>query len=313
MKSFIGQEKTEIDLKEFETFDYRDYLGKIGVNTFEFKKNLLHNLPPEAVILKASGKAFAVLTKRIWDQDILGFNTYSIDDIYIKRDLRDDYEVMDKLIKTITDYSINNSIKLLTFRFSAGKMKYLQLFEKNGFITTDILSTFLFDKKSLSLKADDVNGIRPAAEKDHNEILKISSDSFEFSRIYMDNNIPKSKADRFYFELTKSILSDRDNLKLVIEKQNKIAGFVIGNKANNINMFFEKKLGYLWLISVLKSFRGKNIAKALLNEFLIKFSEEVDYIEISTQIANVPAINLYSSFGLHPVTYIITMHYWNKQ
>ena len=302
-----------LDIEKFESLDYQNYLGKIGVDVRGFKKYFLNKLPSESAILKASEEAFAVLSKRSWDQNTLGVSVYSIDDIYIEKNLNADYEAMDNLIKIIIDHAVINGIKLLTVRFSSEKIRYLQLFEKYGFITVDILATYLFKNEGSLLKSDNSGRIRLANERDYESIVRISKDSFRFSRIYIDDNIPKRAAGKFYAELTRSILAERDNLKLVAEKANKVVGFAVGSIAKNINMFFEKKLGYLWLISVSKSCRGRNIAKKLLNEFLIRFSKQVDFVEISTQISNVSAVNLYNFFGLRPENYIITMHYWNKK
>jgi len=305
--------KTDLDLKKFESFDYRNYLYKFDIDVFELKRRYLNNLSPDSIVLNAADEAIAILNRREWDENILGVKTYALDDVFLKKGIDKDYEAMECLIKKVIDYVNNNNIKLLIFRFSFEKLKYLQLFEKYGFITVDILSTFLFNSAAIFLKKDDLNGVRPVRKTDYSEILEISRDSFESSRIYQDRNIPKHIADKFYFELTKSILNEKDNLKLVIEEQGRIIGFAIGNKVESVNRVFERKLGYLELISILRSYRGKKFARKLFKDFLIKFQEDLDYIEISTQITNKAAINLYASFGLHPMTYIITMHYWNRK
>src|SRR3989338_10311609 len=97
-----------LDIEKFESLDYQNYLGKIGVDVRGFKKYFLNKLPSESAILKASEEAFAVLSKRSWDQNTLGVSVYSIDDIYIEKNLNSDYEAMDNLIKIIIDHAVIN-------------------------------------------------------------------------------------------------------------------------------------------------------------------------------------------------------------
>lgn len=301
------------DLSDFESVCYPGYLQKIGVDILSMRRDNLDNLPAGSVVLKASEGAFCVLNKKEWDKKALGISVFSLEDVCLNRGVSDPSGAINSLIKMVTGYARKHGIRLLTFRFSGEYLKYAPLFERHGFSAADILCTFLYRRSDPLPKKYCPGKITVADRGDRRQILDMPRDSFTFSRIYADPNIPKNKADGFYRELTRSVLDNEDNLTMVCKKEARVCAFAIGGKPERINKFFAKSIGFLWLIYVSKNERRKNYGAGLLNGFLERFTRDTDYVEISTQINNMPAMKLYYSSGLLPAGHMITMHYWTKR
>ena len=129
MKYFSGVKNMKIvinnKLETFESFDYQCYLHMLGFNMLEFKQHYLKNLPSESTLINRSDKGFAVITKKSWDERILGVPTYSIDDIFIQKGMNNTYKELEVLLNEVIDYIKANSGKLTTIRFGANKFDYI--------------------------------------------------------------------------------------------------------------------------------------------------------------------------------------------
>jgi ribosomal-protein-alanine N-acetyltransferase len=78
---------------------------------------------------------------------------------------------------------------------------------------------------------------------------------------------------------------------IVVEYSQKIIGFIIGVKINNI-------LAKILMISISKNFQRKNIGSELLIYFLNILSKEyIKYVELEVRIDNKKAINFYKKHG----------------
>lgn len=78
---------------------------------------------------------------------------------------------------------------------------------------------------------------------------------------------------------------------IVVEYSQKIIGFIIGVKINNI-------LAKILMISISKNFQRKNIGSELLIYFLnILTKEYIKYVELEVRIDNYKAINFYKKHG----------------
>lgn len=80
-------------------------------------------------------------------------------------------------------------------------------------------------------------------------------------------------------------------------ENNKFVGCIIGNCEKSKKK--EKKKGYIAMIAVNKSYRGKRIGKHLCDIFISQLKNvfKADEIYLETEITNVMASKLYESFG----------------
>ncbi len=78
---------------------------------------------------------------------------------------------------------------------------------------------------------------------------------------------------------------------------NKFVGCIIGNCEKSKKS--EKKKGYIAMIAVNKSYRGKRIGKHLCDIFINQLRNvlKADEIYLETEVTNILALKLYESFG----------------
>lgn len=137
------------------------------------------------------------------------------------------------------------------------------------------------------------------------EILALESGIY--SRFNIDENFKSGEYNKLYLtwialSIEKKIAFD---IIIVTNKDDSIVGFVTLNKKS-------ESLVDIGLVAVLDGFRGKGIAKSLMN-YALKKSFELGYkeIQVVTQINNINAMKLYESVGFKIKEKTFVYHYWN--
>jgi dTDP-4-amino-4,6-dideoxy-D-galactose acyltransferase len=146
------------------------------------------------------------------------------------------------------------------------------------------------------------------SEKHEFEQLKsLAFQSGIYSRFFKDKQFIDNEFQRLYTRWIEMSVNDSKNYTVLIAFYNeKVAGFItlkyISNKKSEIG-----------LIAVSQDYRGLGIGKSLINEAIQKSIENgIEEINITTQLDNQIAVNLYKStnFNIQEITYIY--HWWNS-
>lgn len=126
------------------------------------------------------------------------------------------------------------------------------------------------------------------------EIDSMLTDLIQDEREKYNNNInEKYKVKEFY----EKFIDNEDKTIFVARDNDMILGYVYGFVQDNGSLY-NKKVAQLDALFVKEQYRGKGIAKSLMEEF-INWAEEkrVAYIELSVCKDNTKAINLYENEG----------------
>ncbi|WP_185213178.1 GNAT family N-acetyltransferase [Sphingobacterium mizutaii] len=139
----------------------------------------------------------------------------------------------------------------------------------------------------------------------YNELLSLTYQSGEYSRFNLDKNFSNLEFRNLYRKWIDNSISKQIATHILVKKiEGKIVGFATLGAKNS-------ELADIGLVAVDASYRGKGIAKELVNS-AIKLSKELGYkkIQVVTQLDNHPANLLYtkSGFKQHTITYIY--HIW---
>ena len=191
---------------------------------------------------------------------------------------------------------------------------FLNTFERLGWFTTDALNIYMvnmetpvsIDKVHISL--DIV--IRDLSFNDAISFFDREKDLFLDARVYRDPNIPKDKARKFYRELFIFIFNKPESIGLGLYKGERLIGIILGEKDFLLQNKVNFKLSYLWEIGMSSEFRGFGYSKLLLEGFLKRMSLDNKFVEIGTQVDNIPANRLYNSCGLKLVSNASSLHKW---
>ena len=138
------------------------------------------------------------------------------------------------------------------------------------------------------------------------KLFDLAIQSGIYSRFNVDEKIPNSKFEELYkLWITNSVNKDIAKEVLVYYKQDELAGFVtLGEKNNRAD---------IGIIAVDEKFRGKGIARALINEAENWFIDNgYQNIQVVTQELNIPACKLYERCGYEKETQEYFYHFWRK-
>lgn len=135
--------------------------------------------------------------------------------------------------------------------------------------------------------------IRKANKKDFKEYLKLKrEEEKDYSKIirekivYPRDSVMKKEFNKFN--------STKDNIVFVVENKQILVGYLHGSYFNNSY----KKGGFIEDIFVTKRFRGRGLAKSLINYFTktVK-AKKYDVVQLSVNPKNNVALNLYKKLG----------------
>ena len=106
-----------------------------------------------------------------------------------------------------------------------------------------------------------------------------------------------------FLEKGNFFLGKRGKWMIVVEENSKITGFLQLIYKNQNTIVID-------LIAIDQKHRGKGLAKEMISYAYTHCLKRNGTIEVGTQIANKPSINLYSklSFRMNSVSYVLHMH-----
>lgn len=230
-----------------------------------------------------------------FDSHYFGFNCYNITDLIILSDKYDKIQYYCKaLVKNLENHlqskqqkyylsiGINNSHPNNNLIFNA--------IVNCGFFFIHTLITFAITNKYYINKSDyyiDNINIRLVRESDVDEIAKLASKSFYFSRFHLDPYLDKDDANKLLKDSAiNSIINHYVDVMYVAECEGKIIGYYSGKKQhiNSLGISFGKAI----ISAVNDSYRGKGIF-SLLDAWLLNwFIENTTIAEMGTYLANYP-------------------------
>ena len=177
--------------------------------------------------------------------------------------------------------------------------KLSNLINKNFFYINTKLNYELILKKSKKLKYDRI--FKKSSINHMREISYLSKNSFIDDRFHKDPTINKKFADQIKKAWVENYFKgNRGDCMFHIEIKNQIAGFILIKH-------LKKKISSIDLIAVKKEFRGKNLAKILIENICkYLFDNNFKKLILSTQMNNINSMNLYNSckFELNSIEYI---------
>jgi RimJ/RimL family protein N-acetyltransferase len=137
--------------------------------------------------------------------------------------------------------------------------------------------------------------------KIHSSIPQVKrfSELFVYDRFSADKELPEG-----WSGLIKQswMLSEDPNRRFVVAySEGEIAGFVLFNTAKDC---------VIELVCLLKPFRGKGLAKAMLHSLqVLAFTEEIYTLRVGTQKNNIDSMHLYQYFGFIAESEKIVLHF----
>ncbi len=181
------------------------------------------------------------------------------------------------------------------------KLKFLQKF---GFYIVDtniqlISKSFPKSKKN--------NFIRFAKPSDQISIRNIAKNSFKFSRFHSDPQIPYLTSCKIKEEWAGNYFSGkRGKWMIVVEYNSDVVGFLQLLSKDNKTIIID-------LIAVDEKYRGKGFAKNMISFASLNCLDNLNQIEVGTQISNISSLNLYAKLGFLISSSSYVLHFHQKK
>ena len=297
------------DYQEY-LLDYDDQFVNYRVNSFcHSTDGIIFGLVTDAEV-----SALAKLVHLDWDTHCFGFEVAKIANFFGNQT-----ESKATLLEEVKAYARAEGVKLLTCRVAYDDFSSLHALEEVGFRIVDAMNIFLWDsqwstpggqRNSVTPDGVMVSPLEKGDWNTHQAVREIAMSAFRHSRLDNDPRFSIVQVRTFYERLLNSFLEKQESLILVARIDDTAAGFILGAEDIELSEHLAYSLGYLWLVAVDEAFAGRGVGQTLFDVFMQRFSRQVRFIEVGTQINNYPALNLYARNGLKLVSSLVTMHLW---
>jgi len=299
----------------YENSNYQIYLEQmVDFNDALWEKHLQYRKDGirMEIVLPGTGCVTA-LEPQSWDSDVLGLSAGTVSDVFHGQPLSQHeaeclVALIEKKIKAV-------NLDFISFRISVTERFLLQALENFGWYEVDRLN--IYSASLNSLTESKIKSLPDQYElgdfdlDDGLAFLESQPGLFCLSRMHMDTNIPKVKADNFYKAVFCSQYHSLTNFRVGLWRKGRLIGIAIGNVDRWLADTLNFNLGYLWLLGISETVRGKSLSKPLLAAFIVKAKDQLETLEIGTQIGNLAANKLYISLGFKLAARTVTLHRWN--
>jgi GNAT superfamily N-acetyltransferase len=146
--------------------------------------------------------------------------------------------------------------------------------------------------------------VLPVGPEQAAALLEIAGSCFRYSRFHLDPAIPRPLADRVKREWARSYLDGRRGLELIVAVEGSApVGFlaVLGDDGTRV----------IDLVGVAEDAQGRGVGSALVSAFIERHAADCAVLQVGTQIANIPSLRLYGSFGfaVSSAAYVLHRHH----
>ena len=274
-----------------------DLLSKLGldIKTIQIQSDVA------AGYLNDSVAAIAFSTRREFDTEFFRRIFESLHVHIIQNGDHQALPVIHECIAEVVRNSFERGTDCLVVREPSTERALLDKLKDSGFKVYDRGISFSLVKKG---HQESIH-CQAAEESDMDELVSLSSTSFDRGHFHRDTNIPAGAADAMHGLWVKNLWRDSRANVLVRREQGRIAGFITIRELSESEHIVD-------LIAVREEFRNSGIGLNLV-ECALKTVPPGNRVTVSTQIDNQSAVALYRSAGFAETSRYETLHLWRSE
>ena len=248
------------------------------------------------------GAARAYLRRADWDSHALGVNAFCVD--AIAYDDTTSFAEASRLVRRIQDLALERGWKFGVATVAAQSSLWIQALASVGWRPVSTLATVGKSSEDPSLAPSHMQAgeyIGEILTGDSDALVEIGRSAIRDGRYFADAAIPAEVSERFYARFASALhegVAGGSLFGRALRAEGRLTGFAIGRVDDVATRVVGRTFGYLWLIAVAPSQQGHGLGRSLLGAFLGLAREKVSLLEISTQVTNNKAMNLYLKSGL---------------
>lgn len=194
-------------------------------------------------------------------------------------------------------------------KIDSTRIDLVRLLSSLGFYVVDVNVTFGLDREtplpSVAQKPGTRCRIDEVRPEQREAILAIARSCFRYSRFHLDPLIPVATAHQIKHDwILNYMLKKRGEHLWVATVDDRPAGFlavIAGEEAG-------RRYRAIDLIGVTTDCQGQRIGQALVAFFVDLYRDQSDFLQVGTQIANLPSMRLYPKFGFSLIKSAYVMH-----
>ena len=232
-----------------------------------------------------------------WDSDLLQLSTARMD--LLPCIASDAATIQKHLITSILEDCSASGIQYVTTRTPAVEHLSVHGLEAAGFQLIDGIQTFGRKLDGPVQAAQSGVTVRQFRLADMDEVCRIARSAYRYDRFHNDPAIDKNRADLLHETWVRnSCLGEAAEGVVVAVESGRVAGFVTCKIDRSAEKHVGSAIGTIVLVATASEFQAKGIGRAATLGALEWFRERgVNFVEVGTQITNVPATRLYESVG----------------
>jgi len=242
-----------------------------------------------------------------WDSDLLRLSTARLDLLPCIAS-SDATSIQKHLITSILEDCSASGIQYVTTRTPAVEHLSVHALEGAGFQLIDGIQTFGRKLDGPDQTAQSGVTVRQFQPADTDEVCHIARSVYRYDRFHNDPAVDKERADILHETWVRnSCLGKAADGVVVAVHSGHVAGFVTCKIDRSAEKHVGSAIGTIVLVATASEFQAKGIGQAATVGALEWFREQgVQFVEVGTQITNVPATRLYERLGFRYLGAILT-------
>ena len=264
--------------------------------------------------LRRSGRwlGLAQLEPLEWDSRMLGRAAARLNWLLAPGDYPAALERKQQLLDWVLDEARRQGVEYLTARVPADDLSSLHALESRGFLLLDVILTFSRTLSDVPTCPSD-RGVRLCRPTDVPALRRIAESSFRYDRYHADPIIPAGVADRLHAEWIENSARGFADAVLVADGDscsNEPAGFLTLKLDRKAGPLLGVSIATIVLVATAAHARGAGIGRRLVQAALEWCREQqVDHLEVGTQVRNAPASRLYTTEGFRQVQTSVSLRH----
>ena len=241
-----------------------------------------------------------------WDSDVLQLATARMDLLPCIA-VSGIASIQESLITSILEDCSACGIQYVTTRIPAVEHFSVHALESTGFQLIDGIQTFGCQLNA-GQRTRPAVAVRQLQPGDINEVCHIARSAYGHDRFHNDPAIDKDRADLLYETWVRnSCLGKAADGVVVAVECGRVAGFVTCKIDRSSEKHVGSAIGTIVLVATARDYQAKGIGLATTLGALEWFRErDVNFVQVGTQITNVPAARLYESAGFRYMSATLT-------
>jgi dTDP-4-amino-4,6-dideoxy-D-galactose acyltransferase len=259
---------------------------------------------------KQEVSGLAQISELEWDSEQIGMRAARLDYLVAAGSYAEQVEIKRAMVATALGAAMKKDVQHVSARVDASDLTSLHVLESAGFITVDAILTFALNLKKVSVASPErAITLKLATGADSEAAAELARTAYAYDRFHADPSIDERRANELHGAwLRNSCQGAAADAVILAEDAEGLLGFVTCKIQRDTAEHLGKLVGTIVLVATAERARGKGVARAATLSALEWFrQQQVEIVEVGTQLRNIPASRVYQGCGFRLVASSISL------